>query len=197
MPEIRDYRPSDETSWLHCRVLGFLDTAYFDDVARHRLEYHPDLSVVAVEEGRVVALAEAAIGADGDATIETLAVHPEHRRLGLARAMLDRLVPRLVDAGAERLHAWTRDDLAALAWYAAMGFEETFRYLHVYASTPAEARRSGHHDQRLMPRGGFFHAWIEHEHELRRTYERVHVCRRLTRPLVPGSSPQLAGHAAG
>ncbi len=29
---IRDYRTSDETSWLRCRVLAFLDTAYYDDV---------------------------------------------------------------------------------------------------------------------------------------------------------------------
>lgn len=197
VPEIRDYRPSDETSWLRCRVLGFLDTAYFDDVARHRPEHRPDLSVVAVDKARVVALADAAIGADGDATIETLAVHPEHRRRGLASAMLDQLLPRLVDAGADKLHAWTRDDEAALAWYAAVGFVETFRYLHVYASTPAEAQRSGRHDPRLMPRGGFFHAWSEHEDELRRTYERVHVCRRLTRALVPGSSREIPGHAAG
>lgn len=30
--QIRDYRDPDEASWLRCRVLGFLDTSYFDDV---------------------------------------------------------------------------------------------------------------------------------------------------------------------
>jgi len=183
VPDICDYRPDDGTSWLHCRALAFLDTAYFDDVARRRPPYDPNFAVVAVEHGRVVALCDAATdaGADGDATIETVAVHPEHRRRGLATAMLDFLVPRLIDAGVGQLHAWTRDDPAALAWYADASFEETFRYLHVYASNPAEAEQSVRHDPRLMPRGAFFHAWIEHEQELRGAYERVHVCRRLTR----------------
>lgn len=107
--------------------------------------------------------------------------------------MLDVLLPRLVDAGARRLHAWTRDDTTALAWYAAAGFQETFRYLHVYASTPAEAEQTGQHDSRLLPRGGFFHAGIDHEVELRRTYERVHVCRRLTRRLTAGRCRKRTG----
>lgn len=29
---IREYTSADETSWLHCRVLAFLDTAFYDDV---------------------------------------------------------------------------------------------------------------------------------------------------------------------
>ena len=32
--EIRDYQIEDETSWVRCRVLSFLDTAYYDIVAR-------------------------------------------------------------------------------------------------------------------------------------------------------------------
>ncbi len=29
---ISAYRPADEQGWLRCRVLAFLDSAYFDDV---------------------------------------------------------------------------------------------------------------------------------------------------------------------
>ena len=34
MPFVRDYRPSDETGWLRCRVLAFLDTCYYDEYER-------------------------------------------------------------------------------------------------------------------------------------------------------------------
>ena len=34
--DIREYRSADEASWLRCRLLGFFDTAYFDDVKNHK-----------------------------------------------------------------------------------------------------------------------------------------------------------------
>ncbi len=171
---------------MRCRVIAFLDTAYYDDVTSRRPDHRPGLAVVAVHRGQVVALCDVSLGGDDEATIETIAVHPEHRRSGLATAMTDVLLPRLAHARVNRLHAWTRDDATALSWYENAGFEETFRYLHVYASTPEEAARNAGDDRRLMPRGAFFHAGIEHEAELRRAYERVHVCRRLTRTLMRG-----------
>lgn len=30
--EIREYHPPDESGWVLCRILSFLDTAYFDNV---------------------------------------------------------------------------------------------------------------------------------------------------------------------
>lgn len=48
--EIRDYQIEDETSWVRCRVLSFLDTAYYDIVAREKERYqHPSIELVAVE----------------------------------------------------------------------------------------------------------------------------------------------------
>ena len=35
---LRDGRPEDGRSWVRCRVLTFLDTAYFDDVQHRRKE---------------------------------------------------------------------------------------------------------------------------------------------------------------
>ena len=53
--EIRDYQIEDETSWVRCRVLSFLDTAYYDIVAREKERYqHPSIELVAVENGVVM-----------------------------------------------------------------------------------------------------------------------------------------------
>ena len=55
--EIRDYQIEDETSWVRCRVLSFLDTAYYDIVAREKERYqHPSIELVAVENGVVIGL---------------------------------------------------------------------------------------------------------------------------------------------
>ncbi|ADB35568.1 GCN5-related N-acetyltransferase [Kribbella flavida DSM 17836] len=175
---LRDYRPEDETSWLRCRVLGFLDTAYFDDVAVRKPQRDPGLEVVAVAGDQVVGLLDASI--DGDqATIETVVVHPDHRRLGIAHALLDEISRRLAVRGVRQIDAWTRDDARTLDWYAGQGFVEEMRYLHVYASTPEEAAFAGR--EGLLPRSGFFHAWLEQEDELRAEFRRVHVCRRFVR----------------
>ncbi|WP_250130156.1 hypothetical protein [Jeotgalicoccus sp. WY2] len=34
--EIRNYEEKDEKGWVRCRVLSFLDTAYYDDVHREK-----------------------------------------------------------------------------------------------------------------------------------------------------------------
>jgi ribosomal protein S18 acetylase RimI-like enzyme len=176
---LRDYTPADEPGWLRCRVLGFLDTAYFDDVATAK----PDraIELVAIGNDEVVGLLDASI--DGtDATIETIVVHPDHRRRGIAHALLEEACTRLTARGALQVDAWTRDDDGTLAWYDAHGFVEARRYLHVYASTPQEAASFADRPD-LMPRSGFFHAWIEHEDTLRAEFQRVHVCRQFVRSL--------------
>lgn len=177
---LRDYDPTDEPSWLRCRVLGFLDTAYFDDVATSKPAR--DLALVAVDGPQVVGLLDASLNGP-QATIETIVVHPDHRRRGIARALLDAARTRLAAGGARQVDAWTRDDEGTLAWYADHGFVEQMRYLHVYASTPAEAAAFAARSE-LMPQAGFFHAWIEHEEALRAEFQRVHVCRQFVRSLL-------------
>ena len=54
---IRPYRESDERGWLVCRVLSFLDTAFFDDVRQVREQYeHPAIELVAERAGQIVGL---------------------------------------------------------------------------------------------------------------------------------------------
>ena len=86
---VRDYGSPDEPSWLRCRILSFLATAYFDDVmgAKPVVEA-PGFELVAIDaDHTVVGLIDVTVdGAVG--TIDTLAVHPDHQNRGIARTIL-------------------------------------------------------------------------------------------------------------
>ncbi|MCX4751336.1 GNAT family N-acetyltransferase [Kitasatospora sp. NBC_01287] len=180
---IREYTRTDETSWLRCRVLSFLSTAYFDDVLTAKpVVPAPGFELVAADDsGAVIGILDVTV--EGDlATIDTVAVHPDHQHRGIGRALLAEARTRAGALGLPTLDAWTRDDPDTLRWYRAMGFAESDHYLHVYANyytdvaEPDRAiteRRPG-----LRPMAAFLHANRRDEQLLREQFARVHVCRR-------------------
>jgi GNAT superfamily N-acetyltransferase len=141
-PEIRSYEHTDEEGWVRCRVLGLLDSAFFDDVRREKEHYEgPAVELVAVADDQIVGLLdldlEPAPGVlhDTDArggVIWHVAVHPDHRRRGIGAALVERAIERAREAGLEIVQAWTRDDPWVHAWYEACGFRNRYSYLHVY-----------------------------------------------------------------
>lgn len=169
---------------MRCRVLGFLDTAYFDDVWPAKPPATgPDL-VAATEDGKVVGILTATVR-PGAATIDTVVVHPDFRRRGIGRTLLDELLTRLRTDGVAEVDAWTRDDPDTLAWYRGMGFTEDSHYLHVYAdryADPAEPDNAGLTARPgLKPMAGFLHGRMPDEQWARDHFQRVHVCRRFAR----------------
>ncbi|WP_329237937.1 GNAT family N-acetyltransferase [Streptomyces canus] len=180
---IREYRPADETSWLRCRVLSFLESAYFDDVLKTKPETPaPGFGLVAAEErGTVTGIIDVTV--EGElATIDTVAVHPDRRHQGIGRALLAEARARVSALGVPTLDAWTRDDQATLRWYRAMGFTESGHYLHVYANYYTDAgepdRAIGERRTGLRPMMAFLHANLRDEQVMREQFARVHVCRR-------------------
>ena len=140
---IRPYRDDDERGWVVCRVLSFLDSAFFDDVrtAKERYE-HPAIELVAECAGEIVGLIDVECDDAAGAVCEArpglggmiwhLAVHPDHRRHGVATALLEEAERRARRHDLARFEAWTRDDAAARSWYGSQGFERVQAYLHVY-----------------------------------------------------------------
>lgn len=181
---MRSYLPADEPGWLRCRVLSFLNTQYYDDVKPHRTTFDlPAVRLVAVaDDGTISGVLDVEI--DGAAaTIDTVAVHPDHARQGIATALLDAALPLVRNAGATTLDAWTREDEAANAWYLGSGFVEKFRYLHVYKDGDEPGEGFTTPDGLSAPVVAFMHADISREAELRAQFARVHVCRQYLRRL--------------
>ncbi len=183
---IRQFVATDEAPWLRCRALAFLDTAYFDDVVPSKQSSDDAIELVALHDSLIVGILDATLQGTV-ATIETVAVHPDFRRQSLATRLLEEGMARAAQCGATVIEAWTRDDAWVLAWYRALGFVEDSHYLHVYADyragagEPADAVTS---HLGLQAVEVFLNAELDAEPEMRRRFKRVHVCRRLSRPVV-------------
>lgn len=185
--EIRSYTEADEQGWVRCRVLGFLDSAFFDDVRREKEHYAgPAIELVAVADGEVVGLLDLELEPAPGVLYETaarggviwhVAVHPDHRRRGIAPALVDRAVHLAREAGLEIVQAWTRDDEWVHTWYEACGFRRRYSYLHVYLN-PKEVRSEQVtlRTEGLKPVLAFAHytGGPPVEGELRRRFERTH-----------------------
>lgn len=97
--EIREYKLEDEAGWVRCRVLSFLDTAYYDNVLKEKEKYeNPSIELVAIEKGQIVGLLDVEYevkektvcsrGAGLGGMIWHIAVHPDFRRKGIATGLL-------------------------------------------------------------------------------------------------------------
>lgn len=184
----RRYLPTDESAWLRCRVLAFLDTAYFDDVRTTKPSIPPPgLELVATDvSGEVHGILDISVEGDS-ATIDTIAVHPDRRSQGIGRALLQEATHRLLALNVATLEAWTRDDPSTLRWYRSNGFAESDHYLHVYADYYTDAaepdRAIGERRPGLRPIRAFLHGDLGEEATIREQFTRVHVCRRFLRNL--------------
>ncbi|KDP92525.1 MULTISPECIES: GNAT family N-acetyltransferase [Clavibacter] len=183
-PTIRAYSPADESGWIRCRALSFLGSQYFDDVLPRRPEpAEPSVALVAADpDGTIVGILDIGVE-DALATIDTVAVHPDHQGRRIATTLLETAVPLLAGTGATELDAWTREDPAANAWYRGVGFVEQTRYLHVFVGDGDDTSGFTTPEGLGRPVLTFLHAAVEREAEMRARFRRVHVCRRYVQPL--------------
>lgn len=82
---IRPYTGTDEEQWLRCRVLSFLHTCFYDDVLTAKPDPDAAVQLVATRgRGEVLGLLDVTV--DGvEATLENVAVHPDHQGQASAR----------------------------------------------------------------------------------------------------------------
>ncbi|MEM9907536.1 MAG: N-acetyltransferase [Cyanobacteria bacterium P01_D01_bin.44] len=186
---IRPYTPADETQWVRCRVLAFLDSAYFDDVHRTKDRYsNPTIELVAIAPDGVLvgfidieceetpgSVCSARPGLGG--MIWNIGVHPDHRRRGIAQALLDSAIATAKEHSLVRLEAWTRDDPHVIAWYRTQGFHQIERYLHVYLTGPETQANLTSLNSNLAPMNVFAHCTQPDAFsKVRRQFQRVHDC---------------------
>jgi len=183
MLTIRSYEPADEVGWVRCRVLSFLDSAFFDAVEREKERYaQPAIELVADAGGEIVGLldleVELAPGVLADrpgrgGMIWHLAVHPDHQRQGIAAALLEEAERRARERGLERLEAWTRDDAHVQRWYETHGFTLIDGYLHVYLERDDLRALDGQVGELRLIKA-FAHYTGDRPDEIRQRYGRVH-----------------------
>ena len=148
VPIIRKFTKYDEEGWVRCRVLAFLDSAYYDDVHREKEHYESQsIELVAEVQGEIVGLIDiecenephtvCSSSSDGDESrlagmIWHLAVHPGFRRQGIAKGLLQQAIEESRELGLSRQEAWTRNDGQAEMWYQKQGFQRAESYYHIY-----------------------------------------------------------------
>lgn len=187
MVEIRTYVLQDEPGWLRCRVLSFLDTAYYDDVCQEKETYtNPSVELIAVDSDSIVGLLDIEFDTDDRAVcsqrpgqsgmIWHLAVHPDHQRNEIASMLLDSVRTYARQHDITRFEAWTRDDADTIAWYESHGFTRIDAYLHVYLSHE-EAKATL---ESTIPGMTIQHVFANYtadtDHHIQEQFERVHEC---------------------
>ena len=117
--DINDYAEA-ATLWARCSGLA---PAPSQEDLRRFLAHNPDLSVAAQGSGGLVGLL--LVSYDGmRGHLSRLAVDPDARRQGIARALVDAAVHRLQQRGAKRCHLLVYgDNHQAMAFWRATGWE--------------------------------------------------------------------------
>ncbi|RDU34860.1 GNAT family N-acetyltransferase [Neobacillus piezotolerans] len=186
--EIRPYRSGDETGWVRCRVLAFLDTAYYENVLREKEVYdNPSIELVAIENGQVIGLIDVEYeikestvcsrGTGLGGMIWHIAVHPDFRRQGIGKQLLLEAEKFARVNSLNRLEAWTRDDDWVNDWYVKNRFQKVDSYLQVYMGGKEEMRQalsSSLPDFHLVQAYG--HYVGEKKEDIQGRFKRVHEC---------------------
>lgn len=186
---IRPYADDDERGWLECRVLAFLDSAYYDAVEREKEHYErPSVELVADAGGTIVGLIDVECEEAPGTVCEDrpglggmiwhIAVLRDFRRQGIASRLLTAAEEAVRPRGIERFEAWTRDDPWVQRWYESQGFVQISSYLQVYVQGRSETDGVISSElPGLKPVHVFAHYTDEEgRDEIRARFERVHDC---------------------
>jgi len=184
---VRPYVDADERGWLECRVLAFLDSAYYDAVEREKEHYNrPSVELVADLGGTIVGLIDVELEEEPGTVCEDrpglggmiwhLAVLRDFRRQGIASRLLAAAEEAVRERSIERFEAWTRDDAWVQRWYESHGFVKIRSYLHVYVHGKSETTGVVSAELDLKPQLVFAHYTGDRPDEIRARFERVHDC---------------------
>lgn len=187
MVVVREYEPRDERSWLECRVLSYLDSAYYDDVhTRKSVFSNPVIDLVAECDSKIVGLIEIECetepgtlcrdGAGPAAMIWNIVVLPQYRRQQIATKLLREAERIALGRGVVRFEAYTRDDPWVVAWYVRNGFTRVMSYLHVYMDSAEHEDVLTCSVRNLKPISTFAHYTGEEKDSIRERFKRVHEC---------------------
>lgn len=183
---IRNYKKEDEQGWLRCRVLAFLNTAYYDNVLNKKEIYErPSIELVAEIDGIIVGLIdveyeveEGTVCSRGNGLggmIWHIAVHPDYARKGIGENLLKAAEKRAIGLNLNRFEAWTRDDEWVQNWYKKMEFNQVESYYHLYLEGNEMNNRIATNVSNLFPISSFAH-YVGNDIEQFNDTTRKHQC---------------------
>ncbi|MGG4178960.1 GNAT family N-acetyltransferase [Virgibacillus pantothenticus] len=192
--KIRPYHSNYEKGWLQCRVLAFLETAYYDNVLREKETYdHKAIELVAIQQDKIVGLIDVEYESEKNTVctgenglggmIWHLAVHPDYQRLGIGHQLLNRAERMASEKGINYLEAWTRDDEWVLNWYQKNGFHPVHSYLHVFLEGKSETSYLKSEVDNFYPVQAWAHYTGKDEQVIRQAFRRIHTCTGLEKRL--------------
>ncbi|MFJ7405555.1 MULTISPECIES: GNAT family N-acetyltransferase [unclassified Lysinibacillus] len=186
--EIREYQLEDEIGWVRCRVLSFLNTAYFDNVLKKKETYaNPAIELVAIKDHQVIGLIDVeyevqpqTVCSQGDGLggmIWHIAVHPDYQKMGVGHQLLKAAEKRAKGKKVNRLEAWTRDDEWVNDWYINNKFSIVDSYLQVFIEGENEMKQTLKSEiPELYPVQAFAHYVGKEKEMIKNRYTRVHEC---------------------
>lgn len=185
--EVRDYQVTDEIGWVRCRVLSFLNTAYFDNVLQKKETYvQPAIELVAIEDQQVIGLLDieyevqphtvCSKGEGLGGMIWHIAVHPDYQRKGVGQQLLQEAEKRAQEKQLNRLEAWTRDDQWVNNWYINNQFSIVDSYLQVFMDGEALKNLVIADIPDLYPIQAFAHYVGKEPEKIKERFARVHEC---------------------
>ena len=124
--QIRPFQPQDEEAvvslWRRCDLVRPWNDPHKD--IRRKLRVRPDLFLVGVLDGQIVACVIA--GYDGHrGRLNYLAVDPEHQRQGLARAIVTEAERLLREAGCPKINLQVRtSNHGGIEFYRHLGYSQ-------------------------------------------------------------------------
>ncbi len=135
-PNLRDVRPDDLESLYELDQVCFEPgISYSRSEIRRFLRLPTARGVAAVEEGRIAGFAIGYLPRPGVGNVLTLDVHPDRRRRGAGRRLLEELLARLRAAGAERVQLEVdAENRGAIAFYERLGFRTIERISDYYGN---------------------------------------------------------------
>lgn len=186
--EIRDFQIEDEIGWIRCRVLSFLNTAYFDNVLQKKETYaNPAIELVAIKDHQVIGLLDieyelqpqtvCSKGEGLGGMIWHIAVHPDYQKMGVGHQLLQEGEKRAKAQKLNRLEAWTRDDKWVNEWYINNKFSIVDSYLQVFIEGENEIKQTFITETpELYPVQAFAHYVGKEKEMIRERYAGVHEC---------------------
>ncbi len=123
--KIRSYEAKDEASviqlWTDCELVVPWNNPHRD--IRRKLNVQPEMFLVGCADGYIVATVMA--GYDGHrGWINYLSVHPNHRRSGIGKRMMDEAEIRLREAGCPKINLQVRGtNIKTIEFYNSIGYK--------------------------------------------------------------------------